>query len=172
MKKYNYWAFYSSIFLLIVSIHAYYASINQIWSIAPPVLVLFFLSLLTLIIGLLGFRDKTSKAARIRSWLSIFFSCILSVTLILGLFVNVYAKEAIVTSQSPGSTYTIEFYTLNGGAASSLSVQGVLNGPLWFKKNLYHDNNQDSIEVEWQSEHVVSINNHLLDLSKGNTFRD
>ncbi|WP_245975363.1 DUF5412 family protein [Oceanobacillus chungangensis] len=50
-----------------------------------------------------------------------------------------YAREPIVTTQSPDSKITIDFYTVNGGAATSIGVLGIVECPLWFKKNIYHE---------------------------------
>ncbi|RLL48551.1 hypothetical protein D8M04_04315 [Oceanobacillus piezotolerans] len=96
----------------------------------------------------------------------------LSAILLLAIVVNTFTREPIETIQSPDSKITIDFYTVNGGAATSIGVLGIVDGPLWFKKNIYNDNNMHKADVEWTNNHTITINNHTLDLSKGETFSD
>ncbi|MEK4385879.1 DUF5412 family protein [Solibacillus sp. FSL W7-1464] len=48
-------------------------------------------------------------------------------------------KKHNETTQSPDNKTTIYFYTLNGGAVTSISVTGIVNGPLWSKKRIYYE---------------------------------
>ena len=84
--------------------------------------------------------------------------------------VNTIGREHIETTQSPDNQITIDFYTLNGRAATSISVTGIANGPLWFKKRIFYEDTMDKVDVEWLNRHVVIINNHRLDLNKGETY--
>lgn len=96
----------------------------------------------------------------------------LSAFLLLGLAVNIFARGPIETTHSPEGDYTINLYTENGGAASSINVAGIIDGPLWFKKNIYDDMNMHKADVEWIDNYTVSINNHILNLNRGETFSD
>lgn len=158
--------------LIALSIQALYASYTHSWSVSPPALVLWLISVITFFIGISGFRDKSSRGARWRSWLTVLIAFPLSAIFLLGVLVNTFAREPIATSQSPDSKTTIDFYTLNGGAASSISVVGKVDGPLWFNKNIYYDSPMHKADVIWINNHVVSINNHTLNLDKGETFSD
>ncbi|WP_240335316.1 DUF5412 family protein [Paraliobacillus sediminis] len=169
-KKYNLGSFFLCLFLLALSLYSLYVSINQIWSIAPPVSVLWLMTVCTFILGIVGFKDKTSKRAKVRSWLTVLISFSLSAFLLLGIAVTTIMREPIETTQSPDSKYTIDFYTVNGGAASSISVLGVIDGPLWFKKNIYKHNNMHQVNIEWNSNYIVTINNLTLNLYKGEIF--
>ncbi|RDW20390.1 hypothetical protein CWR48_06565 [Oceanobacillus arenosus] len=122
--------------------------------------------------GCLGFKDNRNRGARWRSWLTVIISFSLSAILLLGVAVNIITREHITSTQSPDSKITIDFYTVNGGAATSISVLGIVDGPLWFKKNIYNDINMHKADVEWTNNHTVTINNHTLDLNKGETFSD
>ncbi|CAM3304876.1 DUF5412 domain-containing protein [Filibacter tadaridae] len=96
----------------------------------------------------------------------------LVVIFLLGTMVNTFAREHIESTQSPDSKISIDFYTLNGGAATSISVTGIINGPLWFKKRIYYEEPMQEVEVEWVNDHIVIINNHTLNLDKGEWFAD
>ena len=137
---------------------------------APPALTLWLLTVIAFVTGIMGFKDKSSRRARWRSWLTVLIAFPLSAILLLGLLV--IAKEPIVTTQSPDSKTTIDFYTLNGGATTSISVQGIVNGSLWFTKNIYFDDNMDKADVVWTNNHIITLNNHTLNLDKGETFSD
>lgn len=171
-RKYNLWSFLLGLLLAALSLQALYASYTGTWSLVPPASVLWLLSVIAFFMGISGFRDKSSRGARWRSWLTVLIVFPLSAIFLLGIMVDTFAKEPIATTQSPDSKTTIDFYTLNGGAATSISVVGKVNGPLWFKKNIYYDDKMDRADVTWTNNHIITINNHTLDLDKGETFSD
>ena len=115
-------------------IQALYASYNRTWQLAPDALTLWLLTIVAFILGIMGFKDKSSKRARWRSWFTVLISFSLSIIFLLGVAVNTFATEHIETTQSPDAKIIIDFYTLNGGAATSISVTGIVNGPLWLKR--------------------------------------
>lgn len=158
------------LFLFGLSLQALYASYNRTWQLSPDALTLWLLSVVVFIISIKGFKDKSSKRARWRSWLTILIIVPLSIAFLLGVAVNTIAREHIETTQSPDNRTTIDFYTLNGGAATSISVEGIVNGPLWVKKRIYYENRMHKVDVEWKNSHIVIINNHTLDLDKGETY--
>ena len=53
---------------------------------------------------------------------------------------------------------------------SEVSVTGIVNGPLWFKKRIYYGVPMHEVDVEWKNSHIIVINNHTLDLDKGETY--
>ncbi|WP_177184481.1 DUF5412 family protein [Psychrobacillus sp. OK032] len=55
---------------------------------------------------------------------------------------------------------------------TSIRVVGKVNGPLWFKKNIYYDDKMHKADVTWTNNHIITINNHTLNLEKGGTFSD
>lgn len=169
-RKYNLWSFIVCFILLGLSFQALYASYNRTWQLSPDALPLWLLSIVVFIIGMKGFKDKSSKRARWRSWLTILIIVPLSIAFLLGVAVNTIARERIETTQSPDNKTTIEFYTLNGGAATSISVTGIVNGPLWIKKRIYYEVPMHEVDVEWLNNHTIKINNHTLDLDKGETY--
>ncbi len=89
----------------------------------PNALILWLLSIVVFITGILGFKDKSSKRARWRSWLTVLIIVPLSIAFLLGVAVNTIAREHIETTQSPENKTIIDFYTLNGGAATSISCK-------------------------------------------------
>lgn len=169
-RKYNLWSFILCLILLGLSFQALYASYNRTWQLAPDALILWLLSIVVLILGIIGFKDKSSKRARWRSWLTMLIIVPLSTAFLLGVAVNAIAREHIETTQSPDNKIAIDFYTLNGGASTSISVTGIVNGPLWFKKRIYFENHMHKVDVEWENNHIIIINNHTLNMDKGETF--
>lgn len=171
-RKYNLWSFILCLLLLVFSLQSLYASYNQTWQVAPPALTLWLLTVIAFVTSIIGFKDKRSRTARWRSWLTVVITFPLSAIFLLGVVVNIFAREPIETAQSPDSKFIIDFYTLNGGAATSISVTGIVNGPLWFKKRIYYEDPMHKVDVEWKNNHIIIINNHTLNLDKGETFSD
>ena len=164
------WSFILCLILLGISFQSRYASYNRTWQLAPDALTLWLLSIVAFIIGIIGFKDKSSKIARWRSWLTVIIIVPLSITFLLGVAVNTIAREHIETTQSPDNKFVIDFYTLNGGAATSISVTGIVNGPLWIKKRIYDEVPMHEVDLEWLNNHTIKINNHTLNLDKGETY--
>lgn len=171
-RKYNLWSFILCLLLVGLSIQALYASYNRTWQLAPGAFTLWVLSVVAFIGGIIGFKDKSSRSAKWRSWLTVLIIIPLSFIFLLGLGTNTIARKHIETTQSPDKNITIDFYTINGGAASSISVAGIVNGPLWFKKRIYFEDPQHEVKVRWESNQIVTINNHTLNLAKGETYSD
>ncbi|WP_237721518.1 DUF5412 family protein [Paenisporosarcina sp. TG20] len=134
--------------------------------------IVWILTVAAFILGVIGFGYNTNWLARVRSWSTIIVSILLSLVLFLGVLSVLIAEDLIKTSESPKDKYTINLYLVNGGAASSLLVKGILDGPLWCKKTIYNKNNMDHADVEWIDNDTVSINNRVLNLKKGETFSD
>jgi hypothetical protein len=173
LLRYNIWSFNLVIFCFIVTLHLIYSTINQTWSIAIPSHILWLFTVLAFIFGILGFKDKTNKLSRVRSWFTVIVSFLLSFVLFIGVLrLLIISEELIDTTDSPNHHYTINIYLTNGGATTSLGVLGKLDGPLWFEKTIYDDYEMDRAEVEWLNDYTVSINNHILNLEKGETYSD
>lgn len=171
-EKYNMWSFVLCILCLLFSVHALYAALNQSWSVAPPLFALWISSVAAFVSGIMGVQVKGVKFAKTRSWVTITISFSLSAILFMGLAVELFARDTIATTHSPNGDYTIKLYTENGGAASSINVVGIVDGPLWFRKNIYDDRNMHKADVKWLNDHTISINNHVLDLERGETFSE
>lgn len=171
-QKYNLWSFFLCLLVTVLSFQSLYASYIHSWSLAPSALVLWILSVVAFFMSISGFKDKNSKGARWRSWLTVLIVFPLSAIFLLGTVVDLFARDSIATTQSPDSKTTIDFYTLNGGATSSISVTGVINGPLWFKKNIYLEEPMQKADVIWTNNHIITINSHTLNLDEGETFFD
>lgn len=169
-RKYNLWSFIGCLVLVGFSFQALYAAYNRTWQVAPDALTLWILSIAVFIIAIIGFKDKSSKRAKWRSWLTVLIIVPLSTTFLLGIGVNTIAREHIETTHSPDNQTTIDFYTLNGGAATSISVVGIINGPLWIKKRVYFEDHMHEVDVEWLNNDTIKINNHTLDLHNGETY--
>ena len=171
-RNYNLWSFILCLILLGLSIQALYASFHHTWQWAPDALTLWILAMGAFVIGIKGFGDKSNKRAKWRSWLTMLISVPLLIVFFLGVMVNTFTREHIETSYSPDAEIRIDFYTLNGGAATSISVSGIVNGPLWFKKRIYFEDRMQTVNVEWENDHAVTINRHTLNLEEGETFFD
>ncbi|WP_180320081.1 DUF5412 family protein [Peribacillus loiseleuriae] len=168
-RRYNLWSFYLCLLCLIFSLSLIFSN----WSVSPPSYILWLLAVIAFILGVLGFKDKTNRLSKLRSWFTVIFSSLLSLVLLLELLrFLIISKELFKTTHSPDNNYKIEFYLTNGGATTSFGVIGKLDGPLWFEKTIYNDYRMDHANVEWINNHTVSINNHILDLKKGETYSD
>jgi hypothetical protein len=153
-----------------ISIYSVYAAIHNTWIISPPNYILFIVSLLAFILGIAGFRDKSSRFAKLRSW----FSTLLSILLIFIFFVAMLfsamfsgSKELLTSVQSPDQKYKIDFYSMDAGAMGTFGVLGELRGPLWFKKKIFMEKRVNQVQVEWVNNHTALINNRKLNLSTG-----
>ena len=69
--KYNLWSFILCLLLLVLSLQSLYASYYRTWQVAPPALTLWFLTVIAFVTGIIGFKDKSSRRARWRSWLTV-----------------------------------------------------------------------------------------------------
>lgn len=170
-KRYNVWSFYLIVVCLGLAAYSLYSNINNTWLIAPPNYILLIISLFAFISGIIGFRDKRNWRTKTRSWLTVILSILMSIALFLAILLSLFASsfgvnEHIETVQSPDGNYTIEFYRYDAGAAGTFGVRGELNGPLWFKKRIYHQDRIEHVEVEWENNSTVSINNRILNLKE------
>jgi hypothetical protein len=107
--------------------------------------------------------------------LTVILSFLLSIVLFLAILLSLFASwlganEHIEIVHSPDGNYTIDFYRFDVGAAGSFGVRGELNGPLWGKKRIYYQNRVEEVEVEWENNTTISINNHILNLKDGDTY--
>lgn len=173
--KYNLWSFHLLLFCLGISCYSLYSNINNTWLIAPPNYILLVVSVIAFILGIIGFKDKRNWRAKLRSWLTLVFSILLSIALLLVLlfssfFSSMGESEHIKTVSSPDGNYTIDFYRWNAGAAGTFGIKAELNGSLWFTKGLYYKKRTENVDVEWERNNKVSINNHILNLDKGDTY--
>lgn len=167
MKRFNFWSFIGCIILLALSIQAIYATSQQTWQWAPNAFTLWVLSVIVCIGCIIGFGDKSRALAKWRSWVTMLLIIPLSLAFLFGVATNIFAKEHIDTTQSPNGETTIDFYTLNGGAATSISVVGYLNGPLWLKKQVFYEEPMHEVNVEWLDNETVIINQQTLHFEKG-----
>ncbi|MFD0051662.1 DUF5412 family protein [Actinomycetes bacterium NPDC127524] len=166
-KRCNIWSFYLCLLCLTFS---FLLIIFSDWELAPAYIP-WFLSVIAFIIGIIGFKDKSNRFSKARSWFTLVFSLLLSLFFFLGVIrLFIISEELFETSHSPDNKYTIDFYLGNGGATTSYFVVGKVKGPLWFEKTIYYDYRMTKAKVEWINSHTVSINNHKLDLEKGETY--
>lgn len=173
-RVYNLWSFILTLVSLGLAVYSLYSILNNTWLIAPPNYVLLIISLLAFILGIIGFKDKRNWWVKTRSWLTVILSSLTSIGLLLVLlFISVFSmgtNEHIKTVSSPDENYTIEFYRFDAGASGSFGLRGELDGPLWFKKRIYLQHNVEQVEVEWEDDNKVSINENILKLDEGDTY--
>ncbi len=169
-RRFNLWAFYLCLFCVVLSLNSMFSNFTPIWSVAPPVKIILFFSISAFVIGIFGFKYKTGWMAICRSLFTVVVSMVLSLFLLMiGMFFS-EGYQLINKTHSPDNSYTINLYRTNGGATTSFGIKGVLNGPLWFKKTIYFQDRMAQADVEWKNNNTVSINNHLLNLKKGETY--
>lgn len=82
------------------------------------------------------------------------------------------SENHICTSTSPDKTYTLEAYTVNGGATVdySIKVYSLNNNVLSGKTLIYNKYHEYDAKIEWINNDIVSINGVILDLSKNETY--
>ncbi|MFC7322518.1 DUF5412 family protein [Halobacillus campisalis] len=173
--KYNVGGLCLIIFCIGVAIYSLYSNFNNAWLIAPPNYILLAVSITAFVLGVKGFKDKRNWLARLRSWLTVVLSLLLAAALSLALlfasfFSSMGVDEHIKTVSSPNEKHTIDFYRWDAGAAGTFGIRGELSGPLWFKKRIYYQKRIEHAKVNWQSNNKVSINNHIINVNKGETF--
>ena len=174
-KRCNLWSFYLAVTCLGLVAYALYSNIGNTWQLAPPNYVLLVMSLLAFTLGIIGFSDSRNWRFILRSWLTVILSTLLFIALTLAILLSLFfsslaANELLKTVKSPDGSYTIDFYKYDAGATGTFGVRGELNGPLWFKKRIYHQDRVEIVEVEWKDNSTVSINNRILNLKEGETY--
>lgn len=164
-----------SIFFIALSVFSLYSNFHYLWRVTPPIYILLLLSITGLVLSIKSTSTAKNRSSKIMTWLSITLSVLLTIALILGTVLTVSlsamgAREKLTTVKSPDERYTIDFYHFDAGAAGTFGIMGELNGPLWTKKKLYYQQHAKEVNVKWQSEGVVTINNRELDLEKGEVY--
>jgi hypothetical protein len=164
--KYHIWSY--CLFFLCTGISSYslYSNIQNTWLIAPPIYILLILIVAAIIFGILGLKKTKSLLAVILS--AILFSILIIVLIFESIFSGY--QGPIQTIHSPNKNYTINFYRWDAGAMGTFGVRGELEGPLWFKKRIYNEARVESVDVKWVTNDTVSINDHVLNLDKEDTY--
>lgn len=86
-------------------------------------------------------------------------------------FLSVYevGDELLVTSTSPGGTYTIEAHRINPGAWEPFSIQ-CFRTDGGKKERIYTCRGEEEAEIIWLTEDTVRINSVALNLAGGETY--
>lgn len=159
---------------LSISVYALYSHLNNnAWLLAPPIYVLVAISVAAIVFGVKSMNQNNTKIKIVVSWSIAFLSVLLSVLLTLAFFISMLSKginEHVQTVHSPDGRYTVELYRFNAGAVGPFGVRGELDGPLWFKKRIYYQQRKQEVNVAWENDHTITINNQTLNLDEGETF--
>lgn len=169
-KRYNLWAFYLTLLCLGLVAVSFYSILYNKWLITPPNYIFLMISVLTFTLGVIGFKYNRNMIAKIRGWFTVVLSFLISIALFLVICLSLWVDDYMETVHSPDGHYTIDFYRYDLGAAGSFGVRGELNGPLWFKKHIYIQNNSEQVNVKWVNDSTISINNYILNLKEGETY--
>lgn len=170
--KYNLWSFYLILLCIGITSYSLYSNIQNTWLLAPPNYIILISSITAFIFGIIGY-NKTNGLTMTRSWLTLILSLLLSIVLLVViLFTSIFSgyREPIQTTHSPNKSYTINFYRWDAGATGTFGVRGELKGPLWFKKRIFTEARVENVDIEWITSNTMSINNHILNLDKGDTY--
>lgn len=167
VRKLNWLALILVLILITISLYSLYSRVSNQWMIAPPNYVILISAIIVLLLSILSFQDRSSRFARLRSWLSTILSFILIFALLIVVsFTNMFSgsKELMTTSLSPDGTYTIHIYSVDAGAMGTYGILAEQKGPLWFKKHIYYERRQDQVNVEWENSHTIRINSQQIGL--------
>ncbi len=170
-QKFNTYSFYLSLLSLLLFSYFIYICIGQTFIISTfSLLLLFLLTMIALVFGGLGFNYRGTVLSKIRSWLTLFFVIILSLTwLFLLLTTYIGGKQLLKTVHSPNDYYTISFYSWDAGAAGTFGIVGEIDG-VWFNKRFYREKRIEQVEVYWINNSIISINGHELNLDNKEVF--
>lgn len=171
-KNYSLWGFYVILVCLSLMGYSIYSNIQNMWLIAPPNYILLLMSVTAFILGILGWKSKRKKMI---STITIVFSSLASICLLFVVTISAFASgmganEKIKSVTSPNDNYTVDFYQYDAGAAGSFGIRGEINGPLWFKKRIFYQNRLDHVDVDRESDEVIKINYHTLNVAEGETY--
>ncbi|WP_345239448.1 DUF5412 family protein [Pontibacillus salipaludis] len=177
VKHSNQWAFYLILICSVIGIYSFYSHVNNTWLLAPPTYILLLISLLVFALGVIGFQDRRTWKAKMRSWVTLFMAILLIISLLIVLaftsfFSDVGTNEYLKTVSSPNHNHSIDFYSFDAGATGSFGVTGELDGPLWFKKRVYYEEGVNSVAIEWESDTTLIINGNTLNLSQEGTYEE
>lgn len=77
--------------------------------------------------------------------------------------------EFITESNSPDGTYTLRAYRINGGATSPLLIRGelIFNKNNKRAKNIYWNKKENFAVITWNTNEMVTINNHPIKIPNG-----
>ncbi|MER2037123.1 MAG: DUF5412 family protein [Solibacillus sp.] len=159
-KFVHYFTFYFTLFCIGVFVYSIYAWIEKTWLIAPSIFISLILSVGTFILSLVGFSYASNGWGLVRSWLTILLSFALSTTLFFMLLFSSFASwfgghELIKTVEYPNNKFTIDFIRWDQGATGTFGIRGVLNGPLWFKKQIYNEARVEEVKIEWNGNNII-----------------
>ncbi|WP_083430683.1 DUF5412 family protein [Alicyclobacillus macrosporangiidus] len=73
--------------------------------------------------------------------------------------------------ESPDHQYKVNIYLTNGGATMDFGIRGELEEErTHYRRNIYWQYHEDKATVLWVNNNMVSINGHVLDVAKGQTY--
>lgn len=83
---------------------------------------------------------------------------------------SIFASEKLIsTSISPTKTYTLEAYSVNGGATTAYTIK-VYSVNEKNQKLIYRKYNEDNVEIKWIDNNTVKINEVILNMENDETF--
>lgn len=171
--KYNLLSYCLVILSILISSYSLYSNIRNTWLITPPNYIVLILCILAFVFSVKGLKNNTKWWHKIGNSLSILLSALLSIILASVIVITLFfssGQKIINTTHSPDNNTTINFYRWDAGAMGTFGIRGELKGPLWFKKKIYYEVRTEQVEIEWINNQEVSINKHILNLDKGETY--
>ncbi len=140
------------------------------WVLAPP-LITWVMAILAFVLAIVGLPNTRKWYLVVRGIVTLLFSLGLIILLLLPLARESFVgKELIHTTESPNGEYMVDFYRMNGGAATSFWIVGELDGPLWLKKTVFYDYRMDEVEVAWVDDTTLMANLHQFNLAEGEVY--
>ena len=88
------------------------------------------------------------------------------------LFIGGPSYELLEEVHSPGETYIVSAYRVNAGATTDYSVEAYIMKNNKKGKKIYSKYHERDAEMSWISDSQISINGIVLDLSKGETYKE
>ncbi|WP_152111294.1 DUF5412 family protein [Bacillus sp. B1-b2] len=171
-KKLNNVSFYLALLFVAYACYSFYAFLDQKWQVHFPNEIFLIICLALFILGLIGFRGVRNGKDLLKSWTTVSLTLLLCLGLLLIVLFKLFwgGSAVIMSTESPDEAYSIDFYSWDQGATGSFGIRGELQGPLWFKKAIYLEEEVDNVKVNWKSNSMIEINGKQLELKNGETY--
>ena len=160
-----------TLILLFFVSNIFIASSLNYWYVTPSVYVNVVLLVIAIALVIYGMIKRTSNEQLFYGiGISIFLVTTAVLLSISAFFSPLEKQQLLETVQSPEKTHTLEVYLLEKEVGTFNKTFVYEQGPLWTKRLVYLEDEQENATITWNSEDEVKINDTILNLSKNETI--